>query len=51
MIKTHKIITLIYARRCISYYGQIKHSDSVKFCKKISCVRCNKNMQESGEKL
>lgn len=34
MIKTHKIIPLIYARRCISYYGQIKHSDSVKFCKK-----------------
>ena len=34
MIKTHKIIPLIYARRFISYYGQIKHSDSVKFCKK-----------------
>ena len=31
MIKTHKRIKLIHARRCISYFGQIKNSDSFKF--------------------
>jgi hypothetical protein len=34
MIKTHVKIPLLYARRCISYYGQIKNSDSFKFRKK-----------------
>lgn len=34
MIKTHKKIPLIYARRCISYNGQIKNSDSFKFKRK-----------------
>lgn len=34
MIRTHKIVPLIYARRCISYYGQIKNSDSMKVKKK-----------------
>lgn len=31
MIKTHKRIKLIHARRCISYFSQIKNSDSFKF--------------------
>lgn len=34
MMKTHKKIPLIYARRCISYNGQIKNSDSFKFKRK-----------------
>lgn len=34
MIKTHKKIPLLYARRCISYNGQIKNSNSYKFKKK-----------------
>lgn len=34
MIKTHKKIPIIYARRCISYYGQIKNSNSCKIKKK-----------------
>lgn len=34
MIKTHKKIPIIYAKRCISYNGQIKNSDSFKFKRK-----------------
>ena len=34
MIKTHTNIPIIYARRCISYNGQIKNSDSFKFKRK-----------------
>lgn len=32
--KTHKKIPLLYARRCISYNGQIKNSDSYNFKRK-----------------
>jgi hypothetical protein len=50
MIKTHRKIPLLYARRCISYYGQIKNSNSYKIkikyhiyqvlniCKKVVAV-------------
>ncbi len=34
MIKTHKKIPLLYARRCASYYGFIKNTDSYKILKK-----------------
>lgn len=34
MVKTHKKVPLLYARRCISYNGQIKNSNSYKFTKK-----------------
>lgn len=34
LIKIHKNIHLLWARRCISYYGQIKNSDSVNVRKK-----------------
>ena len=33
-IKTHKNIDLLWARRCISYFGQIKNSNSMKIQKK-----------------
>ena len=33
-IKTHKKVFVLYARRCLSYYGHLKNSDSVKFKKK-----------------
>lgn len=32
--KTHKYIPVIYARKCISYYGMIKNSDSFNLMKK-----------------
>lgn len=32
--KTHKYIPVIYARKCISYYGMIKNSDSFNLIKK-----------------
>lgn len=32
--KTHKYILVIYARKCISYYGMIKNSDSFNLMKK-----------------
>lgn len=47
MIQTHRKVSLIYARRCISYFGQIKNSNSflmrkkyhvdkvIKICKKV----------------
>ena len=33
-IKLHYKISLVWANRCVSYYGQIKNSDSFKFSKK-----------------
>ena len=55
-IKTHKTILVSLARKCLSYYGYIKHTDSfkfkkryevyeiVKYCKKVvsneSKIRC-----------
>ncbi len=34
LIKTHRYVPIVWADRCVSYYGQIKNSDSFKFKKK-----------------
>ena len=34
LIKLHYKVPLVWANRCVSYYGQIKNSDSFKVLKK-----------------
>ena len=51
LIKTHKRIFLYLARRCLSYFGQIKNSDSLYIRKKYNVIKIKQicRMEVSNE--
>lgn len=53
-IKTHKTILVSLARKCLSYYGYIKHTDSFKFKKCYNVyeiVKCCKKVVSNESKI
>ena len=53
-IKTHKTILVSLARKCLSYYGYIKHTDSFKFKKRYEVyeiVKCCKKVVSNESKI
>lgn len=53
-IKTHKTILVSLARKCLSYYGYIKHTDSFKFKKRYNVyeiVKCCKKVVSNESKI
>lgn len=53
-IKIHKPISLKIARKCVSYYGYIKHTDSFKFKKRYEVyeiVKCCKKVVSNESKI